>query len=47
MNTGHHCEATTAMGFCLFNNVAVAARAAQKNLGIGNILIIDWDGRKT
>ena len=40
---GHHAEASQAMGFCLFNNVAIAARAAQAELGVGKILIIDWD----
>ncbi len=39
---GHHAEAGHAMGFCLFNNVAVAARAAQKK-GAKRILIVDWD----
>ena len=40
---GHHAEADRAMGFCLFNNVAVAARAAQADLGIERVLIVDWD----
>ncbi len=40
---GHHAEADRAMGFCLFNNVAVAARHAIKNLHMQRILIIDWD----
>ncbi len=40
---GHHAEADRGMGFCLFNNVAVAARAAQAEMGIGRVLIIDWD----
>ncbi len=40
---GHHAESGTAMGFCLFNNVAVAARHAQKTFGIGRIAIVDWD----
>jgi acetoin utilization deacetylase AcuC-like enzyme len=31
------------MGFCLFNNVAVAARVVQRELGVGKILIVDWD----
>jgi acetoin utilization deacetylase AcuC-like enzyme len=40
---GHHAEATGPMGFCLFNNVAIAARALQSELGVGRILILDWD----
>jgi acetoin utilization deacetylase AcuC-like enzyme len=40
---GHHAERTHAMGFCLFNNVAVAARALQAEDRIERILILDWD----
>ena len=40
---GHHAEADRAMGFCLFNNVAVAARAAQVELGAERVGILDWD----
>ena len=40
---GHHAEKSRAMGFCLFNNVALAAAYAQKKLGMERILIIDWD----
>jgi acetoin utilization deacetylase AcuC-like enzyme len=40
---GHHAEATRAMGFCLFNNAAIAARHAQKKYGFARIAIIDWD----
>jgi len=40
---GHHAEKDAAMGFCLFNNVAVAARYLQQNHGFKKILIIDWD----
>jgi acetoin utilization deacetylase AcuC-like enzyme len=40
---GHHAEAGRAMGFCLFNNVAVAARYVQKKHGLKNVLIVDWD----
>ncbi|MEO1481423.1 MAG: histone deacetylase [Myxococcota bacterium] len=40
---GHHCTADTPMGFCLLNNVAVAARHAQNAHGIKNVLVIDWD----
>jgi acetoin utilization deacetylase AcuC-like enzyme len=39
---GHHAEAAFAMGFCLFNNVAVAA-AAGRRLGAARVLIVDWD----
>lgn len=40
---GHHAGADRGMGFCLFNNVAVAARYAQKEWGADRVAIIDWD----
>ena len=40
---GHHAETAKAMGFCLFNNAAIAARHAQKVHGAERIAIIDWD----
>lgn len=40
---GHHAERNQARGFCLFNNVAVAARYAQRHHGLARILIVDWD----
>jgi acetoin utilization deacetylase AcuC-like enzyme len=40
---GHHAEAAQAMGFCLFNNVAIAAQHARDALGLERILIFDWD----
>ncbi|NPU99042.1 MAG: histone deacetylase [Candidatus Omnitrophica bacterium] len=40
---GHHAMPSVAMGFCLFNNIALAARYAQKQYGIERILILDWD----
>jgi acetoin utilization deacetylase AcuC-like enzyme len=40
---GHHATPDQAMGFCLFNHVAVAARWAQAERGIGRVLIVDWD----
>lgn len=40
---GHHAEKATAMGFCLFNNAAVAARYAQKKHGAERVAIVDWD----
>ena len=40
---GHHAERDRAMGFCIFNNVAVAAAYARKMLGIERVLVVDWD----
>jgi acetoin utilization deacetylase AcuC-like enzyme len=40
---GHHAETATPMGFCLFNNAAIAARHAQKQHGAERVAIIDFD----
>jgi acetoin utilization deacetylase AcuC-like enzyme len=40
---GHHALADRAMGFCLFNNVAVAARFALDSLGLKRVMVLDWD----
>ncbi|XP_048579720.1 histone deacetylase 4 isoform X2 [Nematostella vectensis] len=40
---GHHAEAHQAMGFCYFNNVAIAARLLRLKMSIDRVLIIDWD----
>ena len=40
---GHHALAAAPMGFCLFNNVAVAARRAVQVHGLNRVLIVDWD----
>ena len=40
---GHHAERDRAMGFCLFNNVAIAAEYALKELGAKRVAIVDWD----
>ncbi|MEK1897922.1 MAG: histone deacetylase family protein [Rhizobium sp.] len=40
---GHHAEKMTAMGFCFFNNAAIAARHAQKAHGAERVAIVDWD----
>jgi acetoin utilization deacetylase AcuC-like enzyme len=40
---GHHAEVARAMGFCLFNNVAVAAAHALAEGGVERVLILDWD----
>ena len=41
--SGHHADRDRAMGFCLFNNVAIAAELAIRELGVERVLIIDWD----
>lgn len=40
---GHHALADRPMGFCLFNNIGVAARYAQRQFGLKRVAIIDWD----
>jgi len=40
---GHHALRDVAMGFCLFNNVAIAARYVQERHGLRRVLIVDWD----
>jgi acetoin utilization deacetylase AcuC-like enzyme len=40
---GHHAERDRAMGFCLFDSIAIAARWAQTELGIERVAIVDWD----
>jgi acetoin utilization deacetylase AcuC-like enzyme len=41
--SGHHAERERAMGFCLFNNVAVAAATAIAELGLERVFVLDWD----
>jgi acetoin utilization deacetylase AcuC-like enzyme len=40
---GHHANASRGMGFCLLNNIALAARYAQRRHGMERVLIVDWD----
>ncbi|MFO0972903.1 MAG: histone deacetylase [Phycisphaerae bacterium] len=40
---GHHAERDLSMGFCLFNNVAIAARYLQRRWGVARVLVLDWD----
>lgn len=40
---GHHAERSRAMGFCLFNNVAVGAAFLRRRHGIEKVLVVDWD----
>ena len=41
---GHHAHRRTGSGFCVFNNVAIAAKHLTCNLGFRRVLIVDWDG---
>jgi acetoin utilization deacetylase AcuC-like enzyme len=40
---GHHAERARAMGFCMFDSIAIAARWAQAELGLDRVAIVDWD----
>lgn len=40
---GHHALVNSAMGFCIFNNIAVAAHHATRKYGLSRVLIVDWD----
>jgi acetoin utilization deacetylase AcuC-like enzyme len=40
---GHHAEPSRSMGFCLFNNVAIAAEHAIRDLGARSVFVLDWD----
>jgi acetoin utilization deacetylase AcuC-like enzyme len=40
---GHHAERNRAMGFCLFDSIAIAARWAQAELGLERVAVLDWD----
>jgi len=40
---GHHAEPDRAMGFCLFNNVAIGAHYLRRRHGLGRLLVVDWD----
>jgi len=40
---GHHAERDRAMGFCVFDSIAIAARWAQAEQGVGRVAIVDWD----
>lgn len=40
---GHHAEPDQALGFCFFNNVAIAAQVLRKKYGVRKVAIVDWD----
>ena len=40
---GHHAERSRAMGFCIFNNIAIGAMTARKMMGLSRVMVVDWD----
>ena len=40
---GHHAERTRAMGYCIFNNVAIGSMAARMTMGLARVMVVDWD----
>ncbi|MBC2710402.1 MAG: histone deacetylase [Desulfosarcina sp.] len=40
---GHHAERTRAMGYCIFNNVAIGSMAARMAMGLARVMVVDWD----
>ena len=40
---GHHAERTRAMGYCIFNNVAIGSMAARTAMGLARVMVVDWD----
>ncbi len=40
---GHHAERTRAMGYCIFNNVAIGGMAARTAMGLERVMVVDWD----
>jgi acetoin utilization deacetylase AcuC-like enzyme len=40
---GHHAERNRAMGYCIFNNVAIGSMAARTALGLARVMVVDWD----
>ncbi len=40
---GHHAERTRAMGYCIFNNVAIGCMAARTAMGLARVMVVDWD----
>ena len=40
---GHHAERTRAMGYCIFNNVAIGGMVARMAMGLGRVMVVDWD----
>lgn len=40
---GHHAEPARAMGYCIFNNVAIGAMAARSHMAVARVMVVDWD----